>query len=329
MPLTEFDIISRYFASINHLPDDYSQFVDVGIGDDCAIINSVADKQLAISVDTVVEGVHFPEGAEPSLIAQRALSVAVSDLAAMGAKPLVFTLSITLPHSNSAWLEHFSLGLDEAAKTYRMRLIGGDTTQGPLSICVQVYGLLPKYRRLKRSGAQAGDLVFVSGALGDSALALDVFKGDYKVAPPEHEYLMSCFYQPIARVMLGESLLDVASSAIDVSDGLLADLTHVITASGVGAELYLSQLPLSDVMKSIAEPSRATNYAATGGDDYELCFTVAPDQREQIMEFADLFELPLTEVGRIIQGDQLLCLDAQGDVVELTALGYQHFQGEP
>lgn len=328
MALTEFDIIERYFSSINHLPDEYRRYIDVAIGDDCAIINNFPDKQLALSVDTVVEGVHFPVQAEPSLVAQRALSVAVSDLAAMGAKPLAFTLSISLPDSNSAWLEHFSLGLDEAAKSYRMQLIGGDTTRGPLSISVQVFGLLPMMRRLKRSGAQVGDLLFVSGSLGDAALALDVINGACNADGSATEYLLSRFYQPTARVMLGESLLDLATAAIDVSDGLLADVSHILQSSSVGGEIYLSQLPLSEVMSQLATPERAMEYAATGGDDYELCFTVSPDQREQILEFADLFEIPLTEIGRIVQGDGLLCLDAKGQPVEPSNLGYQHFQGD-
>jgi thiamine-monophosphate kinase len=325
MALTEFELIARYFSDLGCQPSHSSLTVDLGVGDDCALLSLSSNQQLALSLDTLVEGIHFPENAAPYLIAQRALSAAVSDLAAMGATPAVFTLALTLPRIDENWLEQFSQGLAECAAQYQIRLIGGDTTRGALSISIQVHGTLATGRMLKRSGAEVGDLVFVSGTLGDAAAALAVIEGRLKVDDQQSKYFMQRFYQPTARIMLGQSLVGVASAAIDVSDGLLADLAHITSASQLGAEVYASQLPVSPELQAVTDGESANRYALIGGDDYELCFTVAPQHREQIKEFAELFDLPLTEVGRITAGQGVSCLAANGETINFSQKGYQHF----
>lgn len=326
MALTEFEIIARYFSDLGSQSAHSPLTVDLGVGDDCAMLSLSADQQLAVSLDTLVEGVHFPKDAPPHLIAHRALTTATSDLAAMGATPAVFTLALTLPGINEDWLESFSQGLADCAAAYPMRLIGGDTTRGALSISIQVHGTLAKTRALKRSGAEVGDLIYVSGTLGDAAAALAVIEGRLRVDDQQQsQYFIQRFYQPSARIMLGQSLLGVASAAIDVSDGLLADVAHIADASQSGAEVYVSQLPISPELKAVADGDSLNRYALVGGDDYELCFTIAPQHREQIKEFSELFGLPLTEVGRITAGQGVSCLAANGELLDFSQKGYQHF----
>ena len=321
--LTEFDIIARYFADIDgagHQPS-----VALGIGDDCAILSLAANQQLAFSIDTLVSGRHFPDDADPYQLGQRALAVAVSDLAAMGAKPLAFTLALTLPSVDSQWLDDFSRGLRLAAGQYKIPLIGGDTTQGPLTITLQVHGSLCSQAVLKRSAAQPGDAIFVTGTVGDAAAALAVIEGRLVVDQQQHEFLMQRFYQPTARIEVGQSLLGVANAAVDISDGLLADLAHIATASKLAAMINVDQLPLSAVMKQVIAKPQALAYALKGGDDYELCFTVARDNITQIKTLAQRLSLPITEVGIMAAGSGVSCVDDHGDDVVIDIAGYQHF----
>ena len=325
---SEFEIIARYFSAIglSYVSDG---FLDLGIGDDCAIVTVPEDHQLAMSIDTLVADRHFPADAEPNDIARRALAVSVSDLAAMGAVPKAFTLALTLPDSNNDWLQHFAEGLALAADHYGIALIGGDTTKGPLSLSLQVHGLLPKGQGLKRSGAQPGDLVFASGYLGDAALALDIVQGRLKALGQQASYLLQRYYQPEARVALGQSLLGLATSAIDISDGLLADAAHIAKASQVGFELYADKLPVSSVTSQLLSRENYLPLAATGGDDYELCFTVPVASREAIKDVAAELSLPLTEIGRVVSvvdGEcRVLCLDENNQPLEFNQTGFQHF----
>lgn len=335
MSLGEFDIIRRYFSDIGFAAEIDSaaatsnaqqHAIELGVGDDCAILQLPPGERLALSIDTLVADVHFPATATAFDIATRALATAVSDLAAMGARPLAFTLALTLPQPDELWLLDFSDGLRESAARYRVALIGGDTTRGPLTITVQVHGSL-RTGGLRRSGAQVGDGVFVSGTLGDAAAALAVLQGRLSAQPEQAHFLHERFYRPTARVVLGEALLGVATAAIDISDGLLADLGHVLRASAVGAECVLSRLPMSEALLAVTTREQAQQWAQSGGDDYELCFTAPLSAREHLRELAEMLDVPITEIGLITEGDALLCRDASGAIVTPAQSGYQHFSG--
>lgn len=322
---SEFELISRYFSDIGEVKPSANNPVILAGGDDCALLEIPPGHQLALSIDTLNSGVHFPVDAHPTDIAQRSLAVAVSDLAAMGAKPLAFTLSLCMPSVEERWLQDFSAGLKSAAKRYSMTLIGGDTTKGPLSLAIQVHGVLPSHQAIRRSGADIGDCIFVTGSLGDAAAALAFIKGQLRASAQQQAFLLSRFYQPEARVDVGESLRGMATAAIDVSDGLLADLGHILKASGVGAELYCADLPQSTTVRAVCSAEDAMRYALSGGDDYELCFTASPDRREQITELSEMLDLPITEIGRIVMGDKVQCLDHKGQPIDVALQGYQHF----
>lgn len=325
MAISEFELITRYFSGIGPDLAAASSTIAMAGGDDCALLQIPPGQQLALSIDTLNAGVHFPEDASADDIARRSLAVAVSDLAAMGAKPLAFTLAISLPHIDEAWLQAFSYGLKHSAEFYGINLIGGDTTRGPLSIAVQVHGLVPSGQALRRNGARVGDRIFVTGTLGDAALALDVLQQRVDVAGANKAFLLSRFYQPQARLAVGQSLLALASAAIDISDGLLADLSHILKASGVAARIDSRQLPLSEVLQTTVNNNKALTHALTGGDDYELCFTVTPSQREQISQISQALSVPMTDIGCIVEGEGLFCTGANGEVMDFARLGYQHF----
>jgi len=325
MALNEFALIERFFTDIGYSSTQQFPHIVQGVGDDCALLDLPRDKILAVSSDTFIAGVHFPEDAAPYDIARRCLAAAISDLAAMGAKPLGFTLALTLARVDESWLHNFSEGLREAAEFYVIPLIGGDTTRGSLSITLHVHGSVPRSGGLRRSGARPGDSIFVSGSLGDAAAALALMQGDLSVDENDQHFLYSRFYAPQARVVLGETLLDVATAAIDVSDGLLADLGHIVRASGVAAEIDLPKLPLSESLQRLDDADRAYQFALAGGDDYELCFTARPDQHVFLTEFSELLDVRITEIGRILDGEGIRCLDAGGNAVVLGNTGYQHF----
>ncbi len=332
--LSEFEIIKHYFSGIGRdFEKQYDEVVLSG-GDDCALLSLPDNHRLALSIDTLVADRHFPADAKAYDIARRALAVSVSDLAAMGAKPVAFTLALTLPEFKQPWIEQFSQGLHAAAQQYQMALIGGDTTRGPLSLTVQVHGIVPADKELRRSGAKQGDKIFVSGSLGDAALALEIIERRLSVKN-ESEYFCSRYYCPTARVQLGQKLQGIASAAIDISDGLLADLNHILVASNVAAKLYVETLPKSAAMislldESVISKSICQQHMLSGGDDYELCFTVAADQCAQLSEYADKNDLAITEVGVIEAYDansteRLKCFDQQGGQVTYLKKGFQHF----
>lgn len=325
MAVSEFELIARYFSDIGEVTPSPNNPVILAGGDDCALLEIPQGQQLALSIDTLNSGVHFPIDAHPTDIAQRSLAVAVSDLAAMGAKPLAFTLSLCIPSVEEIWLQDFSAGLKRAAQRYGMTLIGGDTTKGPLSLAIQVHGVVPIHQAIRRSGADVGDGIFVTGSLGDAAAALAFIKGQLHTSAQQQAFLLSRFYQPEARINVGENLRGTATAAIDISDGLLADLGHILKASGVGAELYCADLPLSATVRDVCSAEDGLRYALNGGDDYELCFTVSPDCREQMTGLAERLDVPITEIGRIVMGDSIQCLDHKGQPLDVASAGYQHF----
>ena len=297
MSLGEFDLIERFFWRAE---GQGPRRAVVGNGDDCAVIAPTPGMQLAISTDTLVDGRHFLSTVDPARLGHKALAVNLSDLAACGARPLAFTLALTLPRVDEAWLEGFAHGLLALADQYQCELIGGDTTSGPLAIGITVMGEVPPGQALLRSGARVGDDLWISGQPGEARLALEAFRGT--VSPPlsgeDFELTRLRMECPTPRVALGEALRGLASAAIDVSDGLLGDLGHILRRSRVGASLWVDALPVSPVL---ARRSRAEqlDLVLAGGDDYELLFTAAADQREQIAALSRDLGLPLTRFGRI------------------------------
>ncbi|MFM1895717.1 MAG: hypothetical protein RLZZ385_791 [Pseudomonadota bacterium] len=334
----EFDIIHKYFreAGIGFAKPG----VDLGIGDDCALLSIPPERQLALSMDLLQEGVHFPENAIPQLIAHRALAVNLSDLAAAGAEPLCFTLGLSVPSADATWLEAFSRGLLEAARRYDCPLAGGDLIHGTLTIAIQVQGTLPRGKALLRSTAQPGDLVYVTGTLGDAAVALSVFarlsdgdtpatgdllEGAAKPSVAQRDFFIHRFYQPTARLAAGIALRDYASSCIDLSDGLLSDLTHIVEDSGVGVELDVDQLPYSAAMLAVVSPDNRRRAALCGGDDYELCFSVPPEKCAAMEAALGELQVPIKRIGEIISGSGIRCLDSLGEPVEVDCRPFSHF----
>lgn len=335
--LTEFDIIARFFDDQGKVATDVDAGmkagpdlgVELGVGDDCALLSVAPGQQLALSMDTLVAGRHFPLDARPEDIGYRALAVATSDLAATGAKPYAATLALTLPEADTRWLQAFSAGLHQGLADFSMRLVGGDTTRGPLSITLQVHGTVPSGAALLRHGASVGDSVYVSGWLGDACAALQVFNGQGRFSPSHQAYLRQRFYRPTPRLALGEALRGIASSAIDISDGLVADLGHIAERSGVAAEIVLPDLPLSAALTDCDDREQVLAWAATGGDDYELCFTVSPQREAQLAAIADRCGVSLCRVGSILPGTGVQVVDGNGQPISFAHSGYQHFTTEP
>lgn len=327
MALAEFEIIARYFDQPGL--SFASQSIELGIGDDCALINLEAGMQLAVSMDLLQEGVHFPADCDPFLLAQRCLLVNLSDLAAMGAAPAGFTLGLSLPAVNEHWLEQFAAGLSEVAQANACPLIGGDTTRGPLSICIQVHGAVPAGTALRRKGAKPKDLVCVSGTLGDAAAALALIEGrvDGNLLTAAHqEALLQAFYQPPSLLAAGQALRGLATAAIDISDGLVADLEHIIHASAVGASVCVDWLPLSAAFCAATPPAQRLALAAGGGDDYELCFTLAAqDYAEAAMKLAEL-GVQIKCIGEIQSNSGLRWRNEKGEAVSVETKGYNHFE---
>jgi thiamine-monophosphate kinase len=323
MALSEFDIIQEFFAAqqIN------TELVPVGIGDDAAVINTTSGEQLLISVDTLNLGIHFPEKTSAFDIGYKALAVNLSDIAAMGGQPKWFTLAMSLPNANHDWLESFTQGLSSLASQYQLSLVGGDTTRGPLSITIQIAGTVPHGQSLQRCGAHVGDDIYVSGTIGDAAAALMICQHTVDADMQTSQQLLQRLNQPEPRINVGIALRNVATSCIDISDGLAADLGHILEASGVGAEISLINLPRSDAMNTLAcEETQIQEWMLYGGDDYELCFTAPPAKRDQIKALSETESCPLTRIGRIIHEPGLFHVeDTQHDQVVIR--GYDHFGG--
>lgn len=319
--MTEFELIRAYFASQPVARSD----VRVGIGDDAALVRPPAGMELAMATDVLVAGIHFFEDADPASIGYKALAVNLSDLAAMGAEPAWFLLDLTLPRADAAWLRGFADGLYELARRYDVQLIGGDTSRGPLSIAVTVVGFVPPGQGLLRAGARAGDLIYVTGTLGDAALALGIRRGQHRVADAEYAAIRQRLDRPVPRIAEGIALRGFASSAIDVSDGLLADLGHVLEASGVGARLALDAVPLSPVYRAHVSEI-GWDYALAGGDDYELCITVPPGRRGEIEALARERQFSLWAIGEVTSTGGLRVHDAAGRLYRSEPAGHDHFR---
>ena len=320
LSLDEFQLIEHYFSKSY----DSDTGTILGIGDDCAVLAVPPHSNMAISIDTLVEGVHFPTNANPHDIAQRALCVSVSDLAAMGAKPLWFTLALTLPSLDQEWLAEFSRGLFSMAENIGIRLVGGDTTKGPLTISIQVHGAV-KEKGLSRAGAKAGDYIFVTGPLGDGAAALSVILGQSKIEnQTDADYLYARFYQPCPMIADGLALINVASTAIDISDGLLADLGHICKSSNIGAHINIEKLPLSGAIKRHFDAEQCRQWALSGGDDYQLCFTLPRENEALFLSICEQNKRKYYEVGKVVEGEEIRCFD-HGKPWQASSFGFQHF----
>ncbi len=337
MPLGEFGLIARYFQR-PHVPA--ADGVTLGIGDDCALLTPRTGTQIAVSSDMLVAGRHFFPDVNPAHLGHKALAVNLSDLAACGAKPLAFTLALALPQVDEPWLEAFSTGLFALADAHGCSLIGGDTTQGPLNICITVFGEVPvidgRSQALLRSGARAGDDLYISGRVGDARLALEVRRGTVQLDEALLRVAQLRMDQPTPRVALGQALRGMASAAIDVSDGLLGDLGHILKASHCGATVETSVAPELLAVSSIykranpgfyALPTREQqlHYVLAGGDDYELLFTAPQLARDAVQAAAQASNTPVTRIGRIDSEPGLRLVDAQGNTVANDFRSFDHF----
>lgn len=322
MACGEFSLIARYFDRVKSMRLD----VETGIGDDCALLNIPEKKTLAISTDTLVAGNHFLPDIDPADLAYKALAVNLSDLAAMGAEPAWLTLALTLPEADKAWLAAFSDSLFMQLNYYDMQLIGGDTTRGPLSMTLGIHGFVPPGRALKRSGAKPGDWIYVTGTPGDSAAGLAILQDRLVVeSAADADYLLARHLRPMPRVLQGQALRDLASSAIDLSDGLISDLGHILKASGCGARIDLDAMPLSDALLRHAEREQALRWALSGGEDYELCFTVPELNRGALDVAIGQLGARFTCIGQISAEADGLQLMQSGKPVQLDLQGYDHF----
>ena len=335
--MAEFSIIDQFCTGIGSA----HSATDIAVGDDAAVINIPNDMRMAISVDTMVAGVHFYPDAAPETIAHKLLAVNLSDMAAMGALPKWATMTLTAPDVDTDWLAAFSNSLDSLAKHYNVQLIGGDTTQGQLNLSMQIMGLLPKSKALTRNGAKIGDDVYVSNTIGDAALALRCLQLEKHVSekPIENQKafkgllkpnLLRFLEQPNPQLELGVQLLNVANSCIDVSDGLLADLSHIAQKSAVSIEIDVAKLPLSTVYQDYIAQGGNPDLALTGGDDYQLAFSAPIETRDAITRISGELNIPITRIGCVTKrnaDDSLLSLRSNGGAYQLSSnAGYQHFK---
>jgi len=348
--MAEFDLIERYFnfssvsperknsPELTNSPEPSEQNDDStskqnnkkprvikGIGDDCAIFDIPEKYHLVTSTDTLVDGVHFFSDLSPDSIAHKALAANVSDLAAMGAKPLAFTLSISLPDFNESWLEGFSRGLKQASKQFKVPLVGGDTTQGPLNINITAYGTVKKGRVLKSDNAKVGDDIWVTGYLGEAAAALELHKKyqcNQSFSDAESS-LWTALTKPAPPLKFANKLSKISNCGLDISDGLMADLGHILKQSDCGALIDVGSLPLSESLIEVVGIEQARQYALNGGDDYQLCFTANSKVRNKILNVAERFSVPVTRLGQIIDSGLRVELDKKPYKTDRTS--WQHF----
>ncbi|MBK5508784.1 MULTISPECIES: thiamine-phosphate kinase [unclassified Pseudomonas] len=319
----EFELIRNFFAAAPCAQG--GEGVALGIGDDCALLAVPSGEQLAISTDTLVAGVHFADPCDPFLLGQRSLAVAVSDLAAMGATPIAFTLALTLPTVTADWLDAYARGLNVMAQSCGVALVGGDTTRGPLSLTMTVFGRVPVGKALTRSGAQPGDLLCVGGELGNAAGALPLVLGQRTTEAAIADPLLAHYWAPQPQLALGQALRGKATSALDISDGLLADCGHIALASKVGIQVERSKLPVSTALVAFLGQSGAEDAALSGGDDYVLAFTLPPVELPRLL--ADGW--PIQVVGQVVTGQGVVLLEADGQDITPQTRGYQHFRETP
>ncbi|MCC7412239.1 MAG: thiamine-phosphate kinase [Gammaproteobacteria bacterium] len=315
---SEFELIARYFSRTGRVRED----VLLSVGDDAALVAASADAALAMAVDTLVADVHFDTATPAQAVGHKALAVNLSDLAAMGAEPQWCLLALTLPRADASWLEGFARGLGRLAERFGVALVGGDTTRGPLSVTVTVLGRVPAATALRRDGARPGDLLYVSGTLGDAACALALDRGTAGAGAAAGAALHRRLHFPEPRVALGGLLRGFASAAIDVSDGLAADVGHMLAASGVGARIDAGTLPLSAALTATCAPEQALHLALTGGDDYELCFALPAAQEEALARRLAGSDVSVTRIGVVRAGSGL---ELAGVPPDFEAGGYRHF----
>lgn len=316
---TEFDLIQHYFTRA-------TPGAALGIGDDAALLRVGSGMELAVSTDMLVSGTHFFADADPFLLGHKALAVNLSDMAAMGAQPRWVTLALSLPEADEGWLKKLSEGFFALADQYRVELIGGDTTRGPLNLCVTIMGEVPQGAALRRAGAQTGDDIWVSGSLGDAALALAHMQGKIRLSTAEFAACALRLHQPQPRIALGLALRGVAHSAIDVSDGLLADLGHILKCSNAAAEISFAALPVSTALHAHLGQPLGRRCMLAGGEDYELCFTAPVAQRATIDNMAAHLDLQLTRIGTIAAGQGCTVRAADGSIMNMEEQGYDHFR---
>jgi thiamine-monophosphate kinase len=318
--MDEFELIRRYFVSQPVIRPD----VRIPIGDDAAVTRVPPGYELVVTTDVLVAGVHFFADADPGGIGHKSLAVNLSDLAAMGAEPAWFLLDLTLPAADATWLQQFAEGMHGLARQYGVQLIGGDTSRGPLSIAITAMGFAPEGRALTRGGAKVGDRIAVTGTLGDAALALAAVQGATHLASGQKASIMHRLERPMPRVAEGMAMRDYASSAVDISDGLIADLSHILKASGVGARLIRESIPLSETYRAHLVQA-GWEPALAGGDDYELCVTVPEASLPNLQEIARRQGFALTVIGEIMSGGGVSVVDAAGQPYHYNAIGHNHF----
>ncbi|ADE10897.1 thiamine-phosphate kinase [Sideroxydans lithotrophicus] len=314
--MSEFDLIQRFFTRA-------TPGAILGVGDDAALLHVAEGMELAVSTDMLVSGTHFLPDADPFLLGHKTLAVNLSDLAAMGAVPRWATLALSLPAADTDWLQRFSTGFFALADEHGVELVGGDTTRGPLCLSVTIMGEVPRGKALRRSGAEAGDDIWVSGMLGHAALGLAHLQGRTELPEDVRVCCLAALHQPQPRVALGLALRDIASSAIDISDGLLADLGHILERSHAGAEVKFDEIP-TGIARAIDEPL-FRHCVLSGGDDYELCFTACAAKRSEIEAVAKRLGLPLTRIGKIVTGQGCTVRSAKDGVMTIKESGYDHF----
>ena len=338
--MSEFDLIHQHFTRATH-------HTILGVGDDAALVTIANSMELAISADMLVAGTHFFADADPYQLGWKSLAVNLSDMAAMGANPKWATLAVALPEVNQPWLTEFSRGFFTCAEAFNVDLIGGDTTRGPLTISIQIMGEVPTGQAIKRSGAKVDDEIWLSGHLGDAALALAHMQGNLTLALDAFTNCARALHTPQPRVTLGLSLRGIANSAIDISDGLLADLGHILERSNAGAAIYLAHIPHSahlgiELLKGapdcksnigVRSENGPTSYnknilsmLLAGGDDYELCFTAPAEQHAAIMQLSESLNLPLSCIGRITNDAQLTVYGFNDEIIDLKEAGFDHFK---
>ena len=318
----EFELIERYFS----YP---SPGAVLGVGDDAALLRIDRGMELAVSTDMLVCGRHFFSDADPKRLGHKALAVNLSDMAAMGATPRWATLSLALPRADVRWIKAFMSGFMQLARRHETDLVGGDTTRGPLTMCVQIMGVVPAGRALRRDGARAGDDVWVSGTLGDAALAVAAGKREVRLDAADRQRAQRRLDLPVPRVTLGIALRGIARAAIDLSDGLVADLGHICERSRVAAEIALERVPVSAVVKRCADPRLARNAALAGGDDYELCFTAPASARGRVEAAARSVRVPVTRIGQMKKPGRegnCVAVTSAGRPLRLARAGYDHFR---
>ncbi|WNO61415.1 thiamine-phosphate kinase [Rheinheimera sp. MMS21-TC3] len=317
----EFELIAEYFSAVGANRSD----VVTGVGDDGAVIQVRDGHDLVVTTDTMVSGTHFFANDDPRALGHKLVTVNISDLAAMGAEPAWLSLALTMPEVNQTWLKQFSAGVNETAEYYNCQLVGGDTTRGPLSLTMTAKGLVPRGKALTRSGAKVGDYIYVTGTLGDAALGLKLQQGLHQVSKKHHTHILQRFQYPSARVAIGQALRNIANSAMDLSDGLYGDIQHILRRSSVGASIDVQKLPLSQALKDSCDNASAFALALSGGEDYELLFTVPENKRGSLDVLLSPYGVALTCIGRITGVVGKLELKNGEQAFNYQPQGFKHF----